>query len=169
MPKSRHFSTAVVTATRCLFSASVEAPSSGPSPRCNQAFTVRAFIIVSAVVKVLEMTTTSVRVGSRPSSQRIQSIGSTFAKKRIRRPAAAAAAVLSVLSASRTYSPPRYEPPMPIYTTSVKRSPVAPTQDPPRTLSAKSRTSARTRRTSRTVARRCSGVVASASQAQRSK
>lgn len=53
---------------------------------------MRAFSMVSAVVKVLETITTRVVSGLRPSSARATSTGSTLARKRRVRPSAAAAA-----------------------------------------------------------------------------
>jgi hypothetical protein len=48
--------------------------------------TVRAFSIVSAVVKVLDTTTAMVVAGSRPFRARATSTGSTLARKRSVRP-----------------------------------------------------------------------------------
>ena len=60
---------------------------------------MRAFSIVSLVVKVLEMTTMSVVSGSRPMSDLDTSIGSTLARKRSERPRDTFIALGSVLAA----------------------------------------------------------------------
>mmetsp|Transcript_104488 Transcript_104488/g.326894 ORF Transcript_104488/g.326894 Transcript_104488/m.326894 type:complete len:224 (+) Transcript_104488:626-1297(+) len=102
MPKAFVFSSAVEQATTCLgMHASV------PSSFTSHSLTVFALSMVSAVVKVLEMTTTSVVSAERPSSARFTSMGSTLARKRKRRPLAASAASGSVFRASKTNSTPR--------------------------------------------------------------
>jgi hypothetical protein len=62
-----------------------KSPSAFPQ---SQAFhlTVRAFSIVSAVVKVLDTTTAMVVAGSRPFKARATSTGSTLARNRSVRP-----------------------------------------------------------------------------------
>mmetsp|Transcript_74635 Transcript_74635/g.216557 ORF Transcript_74635/g.216557 Transcript_74635/m.216557 type:complete len:205 (+) Transcript_74635:622-1236(+) len=95
MPKAAVLSKAVEQAATCF------AMQSGlPSSLINHSLTVRAFSMVSAVVKVLETMTTSVVSALRPSKARFTSMGSTFARNRTRRPAAAAAASGSVRKAS---------------------------------------------------------------------
>ena len=101
MPKAATSLRLVDTATMCLATAAL------PSFFTSHARTVRAFSMVSAVVNVFETTTTSVRAGSRPSSARVTSMGSTLARKRRRRPAAAFMHVGSVRIASETNSGPR--------------------------------------------------------------
>mmetsp|Transcript_8509 Transcript_8509/g.22403 ORF Transcript_8509/g.22403 Transcript_8509/m.22403 type:complete len:273 (-) Transcript_8509:222-1040(-) len=135
----------VLTATMCLRTAS------SPSASAIHLRIVRALSIVSAVVKVFETTTTSVASGESPSVARATSTGSTLARKRSRRPAAASLAAASQRSASYTNSGPRYEPPIPIATTSVSGLPVAPTNDPPRTAAENSAILARTARTCSTT------------------
>lgn len=91
----------VLTATICLPTASV------PSASTIHLRIVRAFSIVSAVVKVLLTMTTIVVSGFNPSVARVTSIGSTLARKRKRRPLAAFIASGSVRKASKTNSGPR--------------------------------------------------------------
>lgn len=72
-----------------------------PKCDCSHLRTVRAFSIVSAVVKVLDTTTTSVSSGLRPLRARATSMGSTLARKRSSRPLALELAVGSVLEKGR--------------------------------------------------------------------
>mmetsp|Transcript_102042 Transcript_102042/g.329159 ORF Transcript_102042/g.329159 Transcript_102042/m.329159 type:complete len:272 (-) Transcript_102042:191-1006(-) len=132
MPKAAVLSRAVEQAATCLATQSGE-----PSSLINHSLTVLALSIVSAVVKVFETTNTSVVSALRPSKARFTSMGSTFARKRKRLPCAATAASGSVFRASNTNSTPKYEPPMPMHTTSVSFLPVWPTHSPLRTFSEK--------------------------------
>mmetsp|Transcript_110114 Transcript_110114/g.351253 ORF Transcript_110114/g.351253 Transcript_110114/m.351253 type:complete len:241 (-) Transcript_110114:414-1136(-) len=119
MPKALVFSSAVEHATTCLAMAA-----SVPNSLTSHALMVRAFSMVSAVVNVLEMTITRVVSALKPASARFTSIGSTLARNLRFLPFAAAAAVGSVFKASKTNSTPRYDPPMPMHTTSVSGLPV---------------------------------------------
>mmetsp|Transcript_6597 Transcript_6597/g.16381 ORF Transcript_6597/g.16381 Transcript_6597/m.16381 type:complete len:205 (+) Transcript_6597:1619-2233(+) len=131
MPNSLTSLRLVDTATMCL------ATLSGPSCAMSHLRTVRALSMVSAVVNVLDTTTTSVSSGFSPLSARATSMGSTLARKRSVRPSDARAAMGSVLSAVCTNSGPRKEPPMPMATTFFSGLPVTPTHSPLRTLSEK--------------------------------
>mmetsp|Transcript_115005 Transcript_115005/g.228926 ORF Transcript_115005/g.228926 Transcript_115005/m.228926 type:complete len:224 (-) Transcript_115005:426-1097(-) len=102
IPKALVLSSAVEHAATCFAT-----QSSVPSSLTSHALTVLAFSIVSAVVKVLEITTTRVVSAFKPSRPRLASMGSTFARNRRLRPAAAAAASGSVFRASKTNSTPR--------------------------------------------------------------
>ena len=113
--------------------------------------TVRALSIVSAVVNVLDTTTTSVVSGSRPLSDRATSTGSTLARKRSCLPLAPSAASPQVRSAVCTKRGPRKEPPMPMATTEVSGLPVCPSHSPLRTFSVKSLILSRTSQTSGTT------------------
>ncbi|MDT4835090.1 hypothetical protein FQZ97_687460 [compost metagenome] len=84
-------------------------------PDCSyQRLAESAFVIVSAVVKVLEATRNSVCSGARPFSTPASSWPSTFETKWKRLPGATNSA-----SASTAICGPRSEPPMPMLTTSV--------------------------------------------------
>mmetsp|Transcript_68541 Transcript_68541/g.201182 ORF Transcript_68541/g.201182 Transcript_68541/m.201182 type:complete len:272 (+) Transcript_68541:236-1051(+) len=146
MPKALVFGSAVEQATTCLATAA-----SLPSSSTIHFFTVLALSIVSAVVKVLETTITRVVSALRPSRARFTSMGSTFARNRRRRPLAAAAASGCVRRASKTNSTPRYEPPMPMQTTSVSGFPVKPVKAPERTCSENAFMASRTECTSGTT------------------
>mmetsp|Transcript_38784 Transcript_38784/g.89711 ORF Transcript_38784/g.89711 Transcript_38784/m.89711 type:complete len:201 (+) Transcript_38784:2174-2776(+) len=119
MPNAAVLSKAVEQAITCFAMAA-----GFPSSFSNQSLTVRALSMVSAVVKVLEMTTTRVVSAFKPVKARLTSIGSTLARNRRLLPCAAAAAAGSVLRASYTNSTPRYEPPIPMHRTSVSGLPV---------------------------------------------
>jgi hypothetical protein len=71
---SRSTSRLVLTAIICF------ATASGPREETIHSLRVRAFNIVSAVVKVFETTTTSVVSGSKSLMLRATSTGSTFAR-----------------------------------------------------------------------------------------
>ena len=136
IPKAVALSTAVLTATICCLTISARGRWLS-SLRTSQLCTVRAFIIVSAVVKVLETMHTNVVSGSRPANARFTSTGSTLARKRRVRPTLWAAPPASLRSASNTNSGPRYDPPMPMLTTLVMGLPVHPFQAPVRTAALK--------------------------------
>mmetsp|Transcript_17756 Transcript_17756/g.30432 ORF Transcript_17756/g.30432 Transcript_17756/m.30432 type:complete len:205 (+) Transcript_17756:1396-2010(+) len=145
MPNSLTSLRLVETATMCLDT------HSSPSWAMSHLRTVRAFSIVSAVVKVLDTTTTMVSAGSSFLSARATSIGSTFARKRSSRPWAHFAATGSVLRAVCTNRGPRKEPPMPTATTFLIGKPVWPTHSPLRTLSVKDLMRSKTAHTSGTT------------------
>mmetsp|Transcript_91529 Transcript_91529/g.222278 ORF Transcript_91529/g.222278 Transcript_91529/m.222278 type:complete len:218 (-) Transcript_91529:366-1019(-) len=145
MPNSDTSLRFVETATMCFFTASF------PRDAVIHVLTVRALSIVSAVVNVLETTTTNVVSGSSPFSDRATSTGSTFARNRSCLPRAPSAASGHVRSDVCTKSGPRKEPPMPTATTEVSGLPVAPTHSPSRTLSVKSLILSRTSQTSGTT------------------
>ncbi len=63
MPNSATPFALVETATKCL--ATAPSPAVGPSPRSSQSRAAAALVRVSSVVKVFELTTNSVVVGSR--------------------------------------------------------------------------------------------------------
>ena len=98
MPNCATSGAAVEMAATCC--ATTASGSQEGIPRTSQSRTVRAFSIVSAVVKVLLTTSTSVVSGERPSSARATSTGSTLARKRRRRPAASRAHSACLRSAS---------------------------------------------------------------------
>ena len=77
---------------------------------------------VSSVVKVLEATRNSVRAGSSPCTVAWNAWPSTLDRNR----ASIRASVRPMVSASVATRGPRSEPPMPMFTTVVSRSPVAP-------------------------------------------
>mmetsp|Transcript_2380 Transcript_2380/g.3987 ORF Transcript_2380/g.3987 Transcript_2380/m.3987 type:complete len:211 (-) Transcript_2380:515-1147(-) len=131
MPNSSTSFRLVDTATMCL------ATASSPRDEVIHLRTVRALSMVSAVVKVLETTTTSVVSGSNPFSERATSMGSTFARKFSFRPRELSWESALVMSAVCTNSGPRKDPPMPMATTSISGFPVAPTHSPLRTISLK--------------------------------
>ena len=110
-PNSRVFATALETAAKCL-----DPPS--PSALCSHCLARRAFSIVSAVVKVFDATITNVLAGSSLTSTSEALAPSTFEMKW----------TLSLPTygdkAPHAISGPRCDPPIPIFTTSVKRSPV---------------------------------------------
>mmetsp|Transcript_22254 Transcript_22254/g.50824 ORF Transcript_22254/g.50824 Transcript_22254/m.50824 type:complete len:272 (+) Transcript_22254:747-1562(+) len=146
MPKAFVFSNAVEQAAICLPTAS-----GVPSSLMSHSFTVLALSIVSAVVKVFEITSTNVVSAFNPSKARFTSMGSTFAKKRNLLPSEALAPSGSVFKASWTNSTPKYEPPMPMARTSVNALPVWPFQSPDRTLSVKALMASNTFQTSSTT------------------
>jgi hypothetical protein len=86
---------------------------SGPTAAATQSRAVRALAMVSAVVKVLEAMTNSVRRGSSRRATSAKCAPSTLETKCVRGPSASAA------SARAAITGPRSEPPMPILTTSV--------------------------------------------------
>ena len=98
MPNCATSGAAVEMAATCC--ATTAAGSQEGMPRTSQSRTVRALSMVSAVVKVLLTTSTSVVSGLRPSSARATSTWSTLARKRRRRPSAQAEAAPSLRSAS---------------------------------------------------------------------
>mmetsp|Transcript_4516 Transcript_4516/g.12333 ORF Transcript_4516/g.12333 Transcript_4516/m.12333 type:complete len:211 (+) Transcript_4516:1329-1961(+) len=147
MPNSFTSLRFVDTATMCF------ATASGPSCAMSHLRTVRALSMVSAVVKVLDTTTTSVSSGFMSFRARATSIGSTFARKRRVRPSDSMAAIGSVLSAVCTNRGPRKEPPMPIATTFFRGLPVTPFHSPLRTLLLKSLIFSSTSHTSGTTSR----------------
>mmetsp|Transcript_81196 Transcript_81196/g.248107 ORF Transcript_81196/g.248107 Transcript_81196/m.248107 type:complete len:224 (+) Transcript_81196:574-1245(+) len=102
MPNSAVLFSAVEHAATCFAT-----HAGSPSSLMSHSLTVLALSIVSAVVNVLETTKTNVVSALSPSSARLTSMGSTLAKKRSRRPAAATAASGSVFRASKTNSTPR--------------------------------------------------------------
>mmetsp|Transcript_31611 Transcript_31611/g.57422 ORF Transcript_31611/g.57422 Transcript_31611/m.57422 type:complete len:205 (-) Transcript_31611:467-1081(-) len=129
MPNSLTSFKFVLTATMCL------ATAFSPSLLTNQERTVRAFNMVSAVVKVLDTTTTNVSSGSKSTREVATSIGSTFAKKRSSRPFAFSMQLLSVERAVCTKRGPRKLPPMPMATTLRSFLPVTPFHSPLRIFS----------------------------------
>mmetsp|Transcript_2150 Transcript_2150/g.8272 ORF Transcript_2150/g.8272 Transcript_2150/m.8272 type:complete len:263 (+) Transcript_2150:880-1668(+) len=145
MPNSDTSFKFVLTATMCFATASF------PRLAIIHCLTVRAFNMVSAVVKVLETTTTSVVSGSKPFRDRATSTGSTFARNRSCRPRAPSAASAHVRSDVCTNRGPRKLPPMPTATTEVSGFPVAPTHSPFRMRSVKSLILSRTSCTSGTT------------------
>mmetsp|Transcript_2908 Transcript_2908/g.11465 ORF Transcript_2908/g.11465 Transcript_2908/m.11465 type:complete len:303 (-) Transcript_2908:510-1418(-) len=145
MPNSPTSLRLVDTATMCFLTAS------WPRAAMIHWRTVLALSIVSAVVNVLDTTTTSVVSGSRPLSERATSTGSTLARKRSCLPLAPSAASPQVRSAVCTKSGPRKEPPMPMATTEVSGLPVCPSHSPLRTFSVKSLILSRTSQTSGTT------------------
>ncbi len=100
-PHARHTGAAACHAwcsTRAIHGpSSVPRARRAPSRLMSQERTVRALSMVSAVVKVLLTTTTSVVSGSSPSSARATSMGSTLARKRSVRSRLAREALGSVL------------------------------------------------------------------------
>ena len=68
----------VETATKCL----ATDRSSPPSPRTDQSRAVRALVIVSSVVNVLDETINSVSAGSRSRVASAKSVPSTFETNR---------------------------------------------------------------------------------------
>mmetsp|Transcript_6130 Transcript_6130/g.17305 ORF Transcript_6130/g.17305 Transcript_6130/m.17305 type:complete len:227 (+) Transcript_6130:885-1565(+) len=156
MPKAEVLSSAVEHAATCFAT-----QAGSPSSLMSHSFTVLAFNMVSAVVKVLETTSTSVVSALSPSSARLTSIGSTLARKRRRRPVAAAAASGSVFRASKTKSTPRYDPPIPMHKTSVSGLPVKPFHSPERTFSEKSLMPSSTFQTSVTTLAPSTSILAS--------
>mmetsp|Transcript_18462 Transcript_18462/g.38428 ORF Transcript_18462/g.38428 Transcript_18462/m.38428 type:complete len:355 (+) Transcript_18462:858-1922(+) len=135
----------VETATMCLETAS------SPSSEVIHLRTVRAFSIVSAVVKVLETITTMVVSWLRPLRALATSTGSTFARKRSCLPWAFTEAAGSVRRAVCTKRGPRKLPPMPMATTLLMGLPVAPSHSPLRTALVKCLILSRTRQTSSTT------------------
>mmetsp|Transcript_37851 Transcript_37851/g.72533 ORF Transcript_37851/g.72533 Transcript_37851/m.72533 type:complete len:327 (+) Transcript_37851:1310-2290(+) len=131
MPNSFTSFRLVDTATMCLATAS--------SPRFEviQVRTVRALSMVSAVVNVLDTTTTSVCSGSNSLSALATSTGSTLARNRSLRPRASSMDSGLVRSAVSTNRGPRKLPPMPMATTLISGLPEAPTHSPSRTRSEK--------------------------------
>ena len=104
-------------------------PLTAPSPRppTSHRRAARALAIVSRVVKVLDATMNSVRAGSSPARVEVRCAPSRLETKCTRGPPACGA------SARQTIRGPRSDPPMPMFTTSVIRSPVWPRHSPERT------------------------------------
>ena len=127
IPKAATASALVETATMWRATA--------PSPRASvsQSRTTWALAMVSRVVKVLDDTTTRVVAGSRPERARSASAPSTLAMNRAESPAA-----VDRRSASAAIFGPRNDPPIPMFTIVVSRSPVTPRHAPERTASVKS-------------------------------
>mmetsp|Transcript_27760 Transcript_27760/g.38778 ORF Transcript_27760/g.38778 Transcript_27760/m.38778 type:complete len:281 (-) Transcript_27760:608-1450(-) len=103
--------------------------------------------MVSAVVKVFEITTTSDSSGSIPSTVVATFTGSTLERKRrvaFRASIARRLAWGSLLKALSTKFVPRYEPPMPTMRMLRRGRPVAPTHEPSRTREEKSSMRSRT-------------------------
>ena len=111
-PNSRVLAKALETAAKCFH------PPSPPSALCSHRFARRAFSIVSAVVKVFDATITNVLAGSSLESTSEALAPSTFEMKWTRSLPAYGNKALHAISG------PRCDPPIPIFTTSVKRSPV---------------------------------------------
>jgi hypothetical protein len=127
MPKSSMAASFVETAAKCRGTAA------SPSADASQARTLRAFEIVSCVVKVLEQTMTSVRAGSSAGARSANCVPSTLDTKWQRRSPASYGA-----SAPVAITGPRSLPPIPTFTTSVKRPPSAPVRRPTCTSRTKS-------------------------------
>ena len=125
-PSARALSGLAVMAMKCR-----SAPS--PSRARMKAPAARWLYSVSAVPKLLDDTRNSVRSGSQWFSSRFRGAGSTVETKSTRMSGEAWACRASSASAG-----PQYEPPMPRFTTCVKRCPVAPVRTPLRTASAMS-------------------------------
>ena len=98
-----------------------------PKAEASQRRAARAFAIVSRVVKVLDATMNSVRAGSSPARTEVRCAPSRLETKCTRGPPACGA------SARQAIRGPRSDPPMPMFTTSVIRSPVWPRHCPERT------------------------------------
>mmetsp|Transcript_50667 Transcript_50667/g.100232 ORF Transcript_50667/g.100232 Transcript_50667/m.100232 type:complete len:252 (-) Transcript_50667:1492-2247(-) len=117
-------------AVMALASAALKSPPSlsvGVSMRSQSHWRmVRAFSIVSAVVKVLLTTTTSVSSGSRPDTARSTSTGSTLDRNLKVKPWLLKSPSPSVASTSDTNSGPKYDPPMPTLITFLIGRPVKP-------------------------------------------
>mmetsp|Transcript_30056 Transcript_30056/g.30416 ORF Transcript_30056/g.30416 Transcript_30056/m.30416 type:complete len:206 (-) Transcript_30056:8-625(-) len=135
MPNAVALGIAVLTAQKCF---AMAAPSSltpfAARPFNSQFLAVRAFSMVSAVVKVLLIITQRVVSGSRSPQQMSKSTGSTLAKNFRVLPEAATLALASALSASFTNSGPSCDPPIPMHTKLVSGLPVTPTCSPLRTF-----------------------------------
>ena len=136
MPKRSTSFAFVETATKCF------ATASSPSAFVSQRRALSAFVIVSCVVKVFDATMKSVRRGSSRDRVWTRCAPSTFETK-----CGLRSGRWNGFSASQTMSGPRSEPPMPMLTTSVIVSPLAPRHSPLRTLSEKRPIRSRTSRT----------------------
>ena len=77
MPNSSTSALLVDTATKCLATSA-----SGPSPSSSHDLALRAFVIVSSVVNVLDETTNSVSAGSRSMTASAKSVPSTLLTNR---------------------------------------------------------------------------------------
>ena len=111
------------TAFRLVDSAAKCRPTAAsPSFSAIQARAAAALVRVSSVVKVFDATRNSVRAGSSPCTVAWNAWPSTLDRNR----ASIRASVRPMVSASVATRGPRSEPPMPMFTTVVSRSPVAP-------------------------------------------
>mmetsp|Transcript_17740 Transcript_17740/g.24798 ORF Transcript_17740/g.24798 Transcript_17740/m.24798 type:complete len:292 (+) Transcript_17740:1111-1986(+) len=128
------FFSEAVTATTCLLAAV-----SLPVCWISQFLRVLALSIVSDVVKVFDITITSVSSASRPFTDCDASTGSTF-ERNLNTPLSLAFfdALGSMARACDTKSVARYDPPMPTTMTFFRIAPLAPLHSPFLTLSAKS-------------------------------
>ena len=132
MPNARAASTLAVTAMKCC----ANAP---PPPRLPVSHWRAdcAFLSVSTVVNVLEVTMNSVVAGSRPARAPVRCSGSTLDTKATSMPSRGEAHAPA--SASHTIAGPRSEPPIPRWTTLRIGRPVAPSLKPPRSCAASAR------------------------------
>jgi len=133
-----------VTATKCRASAL-------PPPRlaASHSRAEVAFLSVSVVVKVFDVTMNSVVAGSSPASARVRCSGSTFDTKATSTPSRRD--TRGPHNASHTSAGPRSEPPMPMFTTSRIGRPVAPSRNPARSCVASVRMRACVARTAGTT------------------
>ena len=124
-----------------------------------------AFSAVSSVVKVFDATSTSVRAGIELALQCREARG----RPRWTGSAPVACAPCARVSASVAMRGPRSEPPMPIFSTVSKRSPVAPRSVPSCTLATKSRIFARSAAAMRRWRPRCRRAAPRASRRPRAR